>query len=140
MRIIVSTDSQEYSEIAKKYGAEVPFLRPTDISKDKSIDIEFIEHALNWLEIIENYIPDIILQLRPTQPCRTVEDINECLDIFIKKRHEYDSLRSVIPIEKCPQKKATCLKVFVTSPKKPNSASRKVAKVLLISKSIFITK
>jgi len=36
-------------------------------------------------------------------------------------------------LEKCPQKKATCLKVFVTSPKKPNSASRKVAKVVLLS-------
>ena len=104
MRIIVSTDSDEYANISREYGAEVPFLRPAEISQDESIDSEFIEHALNWLEINENYIPDIILQLRPTQPCRKVEDINKCLDIFINNRKEYDSLRTVIPIEKCPQK------------------------------------
>jgi small subunit ribosomal protein S12 len=39
-------------------------------------------------------------------------------------------------LDKCPQKKATCIKVFVTSPKKPNSASRKVAKVLLSNRKV----
>jgi len=104
MKIIVSTDNQTYAEIAKKYGAEVPFLRPENISQDLSTDQEFIEYTLFNLK---EYTPDIILQLRPTQPCRKIEDIDNCLDIFIKNRHKYDSLRTVIPLEKSPFKMFT---------------------------------
>ena len=81
MRIIVSTDSEEYKQIAIKWGAEVPFLRPIKISQDLSTDYEFISHALVWFKNKENYIPDIILQLRPTQPCRKVEDIDKLMDV-----------------------------------------------------------
>ena len=72
MRIIVSTDSEKYKQIAIKYGAEVPFLRPSNISQDTSIDIEFINHTVNKLKEIEDYTCDYILQLRPTQPCRSM--------------------------------------------------------------------
>lgn len=104
MRIIVSTDSQKYADIAKKNGAEVPFLRPDEISGDYSTDFEFIKHCTDFLKENENYFPDIILQLRPTQPLRKIKDIDNCLDIFIKNRDKYDSLRTVIPVEKSPYK------------------------------------
>ena len=104
MRIIVSTDSENYRIIAKKYGAEVPFLRPKNISQDLSTDYEFIEHALGWLESNDGYVPDIILHLRPTQPHRLVEDIDSCLSIFIEHIKQYDSLRSVVLFEKSPYK------------------------------------
>lgn len=107
MRLIVSTDSEIYSEIAKSYGAEVPFLRPSEISDDLSIDYEFIKHCIDTLYIIDNYKSDIILQLRPTQPLRSVKDIDNCIDIFIKKRQSYDSLRTVVPIEKSAYKMYT---------------------------------
>lgn len=109
MRIIVSTDSEEYAEIARNYGAETPFIRPKEISGDLSTDYEFIEHALNYLKQTENYIPDIVLQLRPTQPCRKVSTIDECLDIFISNMDIYDSLRTVVPFEKSPFKMYTIL-------------------------------
>lgn len=104
MRIIVSTDSTEYQKIAINYGAECPFLRPSDISKDLSTDYECISHCVTWLNSNENYKPDIILQLRPTQPCRKVDDIDRCLEIFIDKYTEYDSLRTVAEFEKSPYK------------------------------------
>lgn len=104
MKIIVSTDSEEYATVARTYGAEVPFLRPRDISQDDSADIECIEHAVCWLKEHENYESDIILHLRPTQPCRNIEDVNESIDVFWKVRKEYDSLRSVIPVDKSPYK------------------------------------
>ena len=44
MRIIVTTDSEEYAKIARDYGAETPFLRPSKISQDLSTDLEFIKH------------------------------------------------------------------------------------------------
>ena len=76
-------------------------------SQDLSTDYEFITHCTNWLKNNENYYPDIIVQLRPTQPCRKIETINECLDIFIKNYNEYDSLRSVVENEKSPYKMYT---------------------------------
>ena len=105
MRIIVSTDSEKYRDIALKYNAEVPFLRPNEISQDSSTDLEFIKHTLIWLQKNENYIPDYILQLRPTQPCRPKGVIDKCLDKFIGS--DYDSLRTVIPTEKTPYKMYT---------------------------------
>lgn len=104
MKIIVSTDSEEYANIATKYGAEVPFLRPPEISHDLSTDFEFINHCVEWLKTNENYTCDIILQLRPTSPTRKIEDLNRALNLFIKNRDKFDSLRSVIPFEKSPFK------------------------------------
>jgi CMP-N,N'-diacetyllegionaminic acid synthase len=104
MKIIVSTDSTEYAKISRKYGAEVPFIRPLNISGDTSSDYECVQHCVEWLHNNENYKPDVILHLRPTQPCRKVQDINKALKIFIEHRKEYDSLRSVILVEKSPYK------------------------------------
>ena len=103
IRIILSTDSEEYRQIGLKYGAEVPFLRPKEISGDLSTDYECIKHCLDYLEK-EDYIPDFIIQLRPTYPTRKVEILNNCIKTFIEKRNEYDSLRTVIPFEKSPYK------------------------------------
>ena len=104
MNIIVSTDNKEYKQIAEKNGAQVPFLRPTRISQDLSTDFEFIKHCLDWLKQNNKILPDIILQLRPTQPCRKVEDIDKCLDLFIENYNEYSSLRTIIPLNKSPYK------------------------------------
>jgi CMP-N,N'-diacetyllegionaminic acid synthase len=107
MRIIVTTDSPAYAEIAKAHGAEVPFLRPKEISQDNSTDLECIQHALSELKIIDNYIPDIIVHLRPTQPCRTTELLDKCIDLFLKHRDSHTSLRTVIPLAKSPFKMYT---------------------------------
>jgi CMP-N,N'-diacetyllegionaminic acid synthase len=104
MRIIVSTDSKKYASIATGYGAEVPFIRPKNISQDESLDIEFVKHCLNWLKNNESYEPDVILQLRPTSPCRKIEDINKAMEIFLENRDVYFSLRSVIEFNKSPYK------------------------------------
>ena len=56
------------------------------------------------------------------------------IQLLLKKNREPKKTKTKkLALEKCPHKKGTCLKVFITSPKKPNSASRKVAKVILIS-------
>jgi N-acylneuraminate cytidylyltransferase len=104
MRVIVSTDSTNYAKIAKENGAEIPILRPVEIAGDLSTDYEFIKHMVDYLIESEKYYPDIILQLRPTQPIRKVDDIDKCLDIFIEKYEELDSLRTVVPFEKSPIK------------------------------------
>lgn len=107
MRIVVSTDSEEYANIAREWGAETPFLRPSSISQDDSTDLECMQHCLEYLKMAEEYDPDIIVHLRPTQPQRKVEDLDKALDIFIQLYDEYDSLRSVVPVEKTPYKMYT---------------------------------
>lgn len=94
-RVIVSTDSQYYADVAKKHGAEVPFLRPTAIADDNSLDIEFFYHALNWLQENENYIPDICVQLRPTHPVRDPKDIDNMINLLLDDP-KADSVRSIV--------------------------------------------
>lgn len=104
MKVVVSTDDEKYQKIAEEYGAEVPILRPKEISQDNSTDFEFINHMVNFLKDNQDYYPEVILHLRPTQPLRRVIDIDKALDLFIEHYQEYDSLRSVIETEKTPYK------------------------------------
>ncbi len=102
-RTIVSTDSKKYAKIAEKYGAEVPFLRPKNISRDKSTDLECFKHCLNFLKDKENYVPDFIVHLRPTYPLREKKLVDNCVKELLRKT-KYHSLRTIYksedPIEK----------------------------------------
>ena len=102
-RVIVSTDNDKYAEIAKQFGAEVPFLRPKSISLDESLDIEVFEHALNYLKETEDYIPDIVVQLRPTYPIRNVKDIDNMVEI-LELNDNIDSVRCIAPAKEIAYK------------------------------------
>lgn len=107
MRIIVSTDSDKYATIAKEYGAEVPFLRPSKISGDNSLDIDFIKYTKNKLNELYNYNPDIIIHLRPTTPIRDICVIDNCIRTFIENYDNYDSLRTISASKNSPFKMYT---------------------------------
>ena len=79
-RIIVSTDSEHYAYIAREYGAEVPFLRPVEISGDNSTDYEWIKHTLDWMQKEEGFIPSYLVHLRPTTPLREPIYIEEAIN------------------------------------------------------------
>jgi len=98
----VSTDSIEYQEIALKYGSKVTPLRPKEISDDLSPDIDAFKHFINMYT--EQNRPDIIIHLRPTYPNRNIEILNKCIEEFIENYDNYDSLRTVVMIEKTPYK------------------------------------
>jgi CMP-N,N'-diacetyllegionaminic acid synthase len=93
-RVIVSTDSNEYAEIAKSFGAEVPFLRPIDISDDKSTDYDLFLHALNWFKENENDLPEYLLHLRPTTPLRDPKIMEDAVYLFFNNKDKATSLRS----------------------------------------------
>lgn len=93
-RVIVSTDDPQIARTAKRYGAEVPFLRPTDLAGDKLGIEPVLLHALEWLAKEEGYYPDAIALLMPTSPLRQAKHINEAIKIFIKEKP--DSVVSVI--------------------------------------------
>src|SRR5512134_3581554 len=79
-RVIVSTDDEEIASVAREYGAEAPFMRPSDLAQDRTTDLPVFEHALKWLEDIEGYKPDIVIQLRPTSPLRP----KDCVDSAVR--------------------------------------------------------
>lgn len=94
-RIIVSTDSARYREIAIRYKAEVPFLQPESVSKDSSCDIDWIKYLLDWLEDNEKELPEYLVHLRPTSPLRDFKYISLAIQ-YIKKHPEATALRSCI--------------------------------------------
>ncbi len=97
-RIIVSTDSEEIAMVARAYGAEVPFLRPKEISGSTSSDIEWVLHKLNhFKEKGEQY--DCFSILRPTSPLRSKDTICRAWKVF-QSQPDAHSLRAV---EKCAQ-------------------------------------
>ena len=96
--VIVSTDSEQYAEIARYYGAEVPFLRPSELAGDVSPDIEWLAYTLKKLaEVGRKY--DCFSILRPTSPFRLPETIQRAWQAFLAEKG-VDSLRAV---EKCRQ-------------------------------------
>lgn len=107
--VILSTNCTEIAKIGHECGAKIPFIRPQSISKDLSTDYEFMKHYLEWAKN-NNQIPDLIIQLRPTYPNRKLSVLNDCIETFLKKSSEYDSLRTVCPTDKPPYKMYTLCK------------------------------
>ena len=85
-RIVVSTDSIKYSEVAKSAGAEIPCLRPKSLAEDFSPEIDFVKHMLNYLEKKENYVPDIVVRMMVTIPFQTTDDIDKVIEILIRNK------------------------------------------------------
>lgn len=83
-RVIVSTDSAEIAAVAIKYGAEVPFLRPSELAQDNSPEWLAWRHALNYLRETTGRMPDVMVSLPPTAPLRLSVDIENCLDEYQK--------------------------------------------------------
>lgn len=102
-RVIVSTDSPDYADIARQYGAETPFLRPPDIAQDLSTDLEVFTHALTWLCDQEGYKTDILVHLRPTCPIRRIKDIDAMIQMLLDDAL-LDSVRSVALAPETPFK------------------------------------
>lgn len=84
-KIVVSTDDRKIAEVAKKYGAEVPFIRPTELASDTASTIDVILHTVDWFEKNENYQPTHILLLQPTSPLRTAADIKGAIQTLKDK-------------------------------------------------------
>ena len=102
-RVIVSTDDAEIAAVARECGAETPFLRPAELAQDRTTDFPVFEHALKWLEEIEGYKPEIVVQLRPTSPIRPKDMVDQAVGILVQ-RPEADSVRGVVPAAQNPHK------------------------------------
>ncbi|HSN94062.1 MAG TPA: acylneuraminate cytidylyltransferase, partial [Anaerolineaceae bacterium] len=102
-RIIVSTDDEEIAQVAREWGAEVPFLRPAEIAEDSSPDLPLFLHALDWLKTNEGYTPEYLVQLRPTSPIRPVGLVDEAVTILLA-HPDADCVRGIVPSGQNPFK------------------------------------
>lgn len=81
---IVSTDSQEIAEISRNYGANIPFIRPNNLSQDNSPEWDVWKHAMDYIFSSYKSKIDGLIVIPPTAPLRSIEDINNCISEFEK--------------------------------------------------------
>ena len=98
-RIVISTDNEKISKIAKNNGVEVPFMRPKRISGSKVTQFQVIKHVLDFFKK-KNYFPDIVVLLQPTSPFRTTKIIDDSIEELIKSKAT--CVVSVAPMKQHP--------------------------------------
>lgn len=82
---IVSTDSAEIADVARRHGAEVPFLRPKALSTDRASSYDVLRHAVLWWEANRGKV-DVAVLLQPTSPLRTSEDVDAALALLARSK------------------------------------------------------
>jgi len=92
-RIIVSTEDEQIAKVSREWGAEVPFLRPARLAEDSSPTIDVVLHALDYMELKENFYANYVLLLQPTSPLRTSQDIDNAQQMA--SRHNADAVVSI---------------------------------------------
>ena len=102
-KIIVSTNSTKYKNLALKYGADVPFLRPENISGDQSVDMDWFKNLFDYFKNDNLKLPKFWVWLRPTTPIRSPDVINQAIKV-LKNCKNADSLRSVHLLPESPFK------------------------------------
>ena len=105
---LVSTDSPAIAKTARALGADVPFLRPKEFATDRSPDIEYARHALEWWDAHRDWKPDIIVLLPPDVPLRTGKDIDRVIAMLIDE--DLDSVRTIAGPMRHPPIKAMWIK------------------------------
>jgi N-acylneuraminate cytidylyltransferase len=97
-RIIVSTEDEEIAAIARQYGAEIPFMRPVEHSKDTSTDVDFLKHFFKNIDAEE------VALVRPTTPLRNPYIMDEIVELYFAEKEEISGFRSVNQLNESPYK------------------------------------
>jgi CMP-N,N'-diacetyllegionaminic acid synthase len=97
-RVLVSTESPEIADVAKRYGAEVPFLRPAALAASTGVtSMQIVQHALDYLHTTEGYQPGLVAYLQPTSPLRTAAHIDSGVRLLCES--DADSVVSIRQVE-----------------------------------------
>lgn len=114
-RIILSTEDKKIAAIAKRFGAEVPFMRPKKLAEDRAKGIDVVFHAMGFMKR-QGEAYDMLILLQPTSPLRIAEDIDNAIRLLFKKNA--GAIVSVCEMEHHPHKANTlprnrCMKDFM---------------------------
>jgi N-acylneuraminate cytidylyltransferase len=100
-RVIVSTDDAEIADVAKRFGAEVPFMRPAELAQDNSAEWAAWQHAIRTLQAAPDARQiDVFVSIPPTSPLRTLEDVDRCISKLLET--DADIVITVKPAERSP--------------------------------------
>ena len=141
-RVVVSTDDKEIADISKKYGAEVPFMRPKELAEDNAKGIDVVLHAIDWLkENDKRKQYDLIMLLQSTSPLRTTEDIDKAIELLFLLK-EAKAIVSVCEVDHhslwvntLPDDR--CMKDFI-KPKIMNKNRQELPKFYRLNGAIYI--
>ena len=97
-QVIVSTDSKDIADLSIKYGAKVPFIRPSSLAKDNSPEWLVWRHAVDYLDSLYDY--DGLIVIPPTAPLRSVDDIKNCIEKF--ENSDFDIIITVSEANRSP--------------------------------------
>jgi CMP-N-acetylneuraminic acid synthetase len=95
-RVILNTDDEEISAVGRRYGVEVPFLRPAILAGDNTPMLPVIQHTLSWLSQYAGFDTDIVVLLQPTSPFRTAAHIDAAVELLLES--EADTVVSVVAV------------------------------------------
>lgn len=100
--VVVTTDSHEIADVALRYGAEVPFLRPAHLASDTASSVDTVLHALDHYRDTLGKTFDYVVLLEPTSPLREVGDIDSMLDKLLAHADDFDAIVSVGEVHEHP--------------------------------------
>jgi CMP-N,N'-diacetyllegionaminic acid synthase len=100
--VLVTTDSEEIATVARRHGAEVPFLRPGELATDRSSTYDALRHALGYYRDSAQREFDYTVLLEPTSPLREDDDIDRMLAMLDARREEFDGIVSVGEVTEHP--------------------------------------
>jgi len=135
--LIVSTDDEEIAKVSKARGAEIPFIRPSELAQDDTPGIDPVLHAIG---LLPEY--DYIVLLQPTSPLRSVEDIDACLERCIEQKS--NSCVSVVLSEKSPYwmyslENSGVLQPVIVS-EKPILRRQEAPEVFVLNGAVYVAK
>jgi CMP-N-acetylneuraminic acid synthetase len=140
--LIISTDSIKIKEVSEKYGAKVPFLRPSELSSDSALAIPTIKHAVEAYEKIVGYKYDYIVMLQPTAPLRLAIDIDNSLKMLINT--DADGVISVVDVDNYHPAKMKIIEgnylYDYVKTNQENPPRQKLPKVYIVNGAIYATK
>jgi len=99
--VFVSTDCKHIASVAQKYGAEVPFIRPSELATDRAPERLAWRHAIEWIRQQKELSPmDVMVSVPSTSPLRMTEDIDACIELFLQGGAE--TVIGITPSERHP--------------------------------------
>jgi CMP-N-acetylneuraminic acid synthetase len=96
-RTCVSTDDERIARVARATGAEVPFLRPSELAGDRTPARDVVEHALGWLDAQERYRPDYVLLVAPTSPFVRPDQIRDAFELLLARNADSAITMTEVP-------------------------------------------
>ena len=139
-KVIVSTDDLIIARVAKKYDAEVPFIRPAELASDTAMTLPVLQHAVAYLEKRSKFKPDLVVLIQPTNPLVKSEDIDGTIEkMVVTKTNSCFTVSEISQrlewMYKIGNRKA---KLFLKEEKGLTKRSQELPRLAIINGSVYV--